>query len=358
MRLVPLLLLLGCAATRPGSVPTDPPTAALAPPSTATPVVTPATPPMLDEAAVKAKTHAFFDAFDRANIAEVSAVLGPSFVEFTLARYYDAKQLLSHMQARIDRRAPSRSRTWREQRVQLGPNVGVFEGETVERMPPEGDHAGGESISWYVAVWVHDGTAWKLSHLSRRPGGPDAERESWNTTLRRQTGFKTTVNAFLASWAKGKRPGAALDVASGQGRNAVWLATQGWKVTGVDISDQGHEMTRKAAVAAKTKVTTVEADVDTWDLGKEKWDLVTLIYAGSDHALIERIKPSIKHGGWFVVEFFGKESTAGTGIGGFSPGELAALFPGWKIENDEVVDDIADWGLRKVKVARFAAQKP
>ena len=49
---------------------------------------------------------------------------------------------------------------------------------------------------------------------------------------------------------------------------------------------------------------------------------------------------------------------AGTGIGGFAPGELAALFPGWKIEKDEVVEDIADWGLNKVKVARFAAQKP
>ncbi len=313
---------------------------------------------MLDEATVKAKTHAFFDAFDRANIPEVSAVLGPSFIEFTLARFYDAKRLLGSMQARIDRHAPIRSRTWREERVQLGPNVGVFEGETAEHIPAEGENPASDAITWYVAVWVFDGAAWKLAHLSMRPGGPDAEREHWNTTLRKQAGFKTTVNSFLATWAKGKKPGTALDIASGQGRNAVWLATQGWRVTGVDISDQGLEMSKKAALAAKTRLTTVEADVDTWDLGKEKWDLVTLIYAGSDPKLIERIKPSIKKGGWFVVEFFGKEATAGTGIGGFATGELAALFPGWKIEKDEIVEDVADWGLRKMKVARFAAQKP
>jgi hypothetical protein len=60
---------------------------------------------------------------------------------------------------------------------------------------------------------------------------------------------------------------------------------------------------------------------------------------------------------WFVVELFGKETTAGTGIGGIAPGELAALFAGWKIETDEVVDGTPDWGARAGKVARFAAQK-
>ena len=313
---------------------------------------------MLDEATVKAKTRAWFDAVDRADIAGVEAELAPSFFEFVRGRWYDTKWIVSGMKARIDRHAPVRSRTWNVERVHLGPNVAVFTGEATERTPAEGDNPAAESIGWYVATWSHDGKSWKLAQLTRMLGGPDAERESWNTTLRRAVGFRTTVNRFLSEWAKGKKPGTALDIASGQGRNAVWLATQGWKVTAIDISDAGLEITAKNALAKKTKVTTVEADVDTWDLGKEKWDLVTLIYAGSNKELIERIKPSIKKGGWFVVEFFGKDSTAGTGIGGFAPGELAAMFAGWKIEKDEVVEDIADWGLRKQKVARFAAQKP
>jgi SAM-dependent methyltransferase len=356
MRLVPLLLLLGCAAPRSGTVPADPPSASLAPrvaPAAAVPVA-----PMLDEATVTAKTHAWFVAFDRADLAGVQAELAPGFFELANGRFYDTKWTLSGMQARIDRHAPIRSRTWGIERVQLAPNLAVFTGQTTEHVPVEGDNPAADSIYWYVAVWSYDGAAWKLAQLTRVAGGPDAEREMWNTTLRKQVGFRTTVNRFLAEWAKGKKPGTALDLLSGQGRNAVWLATQGWKVTAVDISDAGLEITAKAALAAKTRVTTVLADIDTWDLGKDRWDLVTLIYAGSNHALIERIKPSIKKGGWFVAEFFGKDATAGTGIGGFSPGELAALFPGWKIEKDEVVEDVADWGLRKQKVARFAAQKP
>ena len=353
MRLVPLLLLLGCATPRTGTVPASQSCPTPAPVTVSSPV-----PAQLDEATVKAKTHAWFDAFDRADIAGVQAELAPSYIEYKRDRWYDATWLATGMQARVDRHAPIRSRTWNVERVQLGPNIAVYEGETTERTPAEGDNPASELIAWYVAVWSHDGGAWKLAHLTMMNGGPDAEREDWNTILRKESNFRTTVNNFLSMWAKGKKPGAALDIAAGQGRNAVWLATQGWKVTAVDISDVGLEMTAKKALAQKTKVTTVEADVDTWDLGKDKWDLITLIYAGSNHELIERIKPAIKKGGWFVVEFFGKEATAGTGIGGFAPGELAARFPGWKIEKDEVVDDIADWGLRKQKVARFAAQRP
>lgn len=351
MQWVSLLLLLGCVTGRPGAVPVDPPLPIAATPITPGAVST-------DEATVKSRSHAWFAAFDRADLLAFNDVLSPAFVRFDLGRYYDAKQLTGNIQARIDRHAAVRSRTWKEERVFLGPNVAVFIGESVEHVPAEGDLPAAELESWNELSWVHDGNAWKLAHWSWRRGGLEAERERWNSTLREQRGFKITVNEFLADWAKGKKPGTAIDIAAGQGRNAVWLATQGWKVTAIDISDAGLEIAKKAAVAKKAKLTTIEADVDTYDLGKERWDLVTLIYAGSSHELIERIKPSIKKGGWFVVEFFGSEATAGTGIGGFAPGELAALFPGWKIEKDEVVEGIADWGLKKGKVARFAAQKP
>jgi len=60
----------------------------------------------------------------------------------------------------------------------------------------------------------------------------------------------------------------------------------------------------------------------------------------------------------FVVEFFAKEAVAGSSIGGFAPGELAAQFQdGWTIVKDEIVEDIADWGLRKTRLARFVAEK-
>src|SRR4051812_43351101 len=289
MRFVPLLLLLGCASSHTGTVPTDPP-AALRTAEPAAPAVTPApaapAAAMLDEATLKAKSHAWFDAYDRADLSAVKEPLGPAFVEYDLARFYSSKLVFEWIQSRIDRHAPVRSRTWHQERVFLAPNTAIFIGESVEHVPADGDKPAAEQDLWNQLVWVHDGTAWRLQQWAIREGGPDAEREGWNTTLRKQAIFKTTVNSFLERWAKGKKPGTALDIATGQGRNAVWLATQGWKVTGVDISDVGLEMTAKAALAKKTKVTTVEADIDTYDLGKDKWDLVTLIYAGSRHEMI------------------------------------------------------------------------
>jgi len=114
---------------------------------------------------------------------------------------------------------------------------------------------------------------------------------------------------------------------------------------------------KETAAAQKLKLDTVLVDIDKYEFGTSRWDLVTLIYAGDDAKTIERIKPSIRKGGLFVVEFFHSEATQGTGIGGFEKGELAKQFAGWKIIKDEVVDDIADWGLRKTKLVRFAAEK-
>jgi len=63
-------------------------------------------------------------------------------------------------------------------------------------------------------------------------------RERWN---RRWAGEErvhagTAPSRFLVAEVANLRPGAALDLACGAGRNAVWLAEQGWRVTGVDFS--------------------------------------------------------------------------------------------------------------------------
>jgi len=347
------LLLVACGGSRPAPV---------APPP-AVPVAVPLPPPkpepaMLDEATVKERSRAFYDAMDGDDIAAFQAVVGPSFVVFDQARSYSAEQIAGRMQARVDRQAAKRTRTWKEERVYLGPNTAVFVGDAIESVPVTGDQKATEWEGWNTVVWIHDGTDWKVAHAQWQAGGVEAERSMWNEAYRKAIGFKPTANQHLIDAVKGRKPGAALDVAMGQGRNAVFLATKGWKVTGVDISDEGIRVARDAAAKLRVKLTTVQADTAAYDFGKDRWDLVTLIYAGDDLAMIEKIKPSVKKGGLFVVEFFHKDVTAGTGIGGFRDGELATLFTGWTIVKDEVVEDIADWGLRKVKLVRFTAQKP
>ena len=93
--------------------------------------------------------------------------------------------------------------------------------------------------------------------------------------------------------------------------------------------------------------------------GKDKWELVTMIYAGDDAKLVERVKPSLKKGGLFVLEYFSAEAdTVKYGAGGWPAGALAKLFAdGFEIVRDEVVEDVSDWGLQKRKLVRFVAKR-
>lgn len=82
----------------------------------------------------------------------------------------------------------------------------------------------------------------------------------------------------------GAVPGKALDLATGEGRNAVWLAEQGWSVTGVDFSRVGLDRAAERAQEAGRQrqepldVTWVCADVTTMDLPTGQYDLVLMSY--------------------------------------------------------------------------------
>ena len=83
-----------------------------------------------------------------------------------------------------------------------------------------------------------------------------------------------------------------------------------------------------------------------------------MIYAGVDPALVERMKPSLKAGGLFVLEGFHADSAMAKIGGGWKDGQLAGMFrDGHKILRDDVVEDTADWSLTKQKLVRFVAEK-
>lgn len=73
--------------------------------------------------------------------------------------------------------------------------------------------------------------------------------------------WSATPNQFLEAEASDLAPGSALDVACGEGRNALWLAGRGWKVTAVDFSEAGIETGRRRAAEAGVDVDWVVADV-------------------------------------------------------------------------------------------------
>ena len=317
--------------------------------------IVPAALPTADEAKVRADSEALFAAIDRSDAAAFEAVAGPTFGFSMGNRFYDHAHVLKMLQHPTS--APT-TRSWTNERVVVGKAAATFVGTATIHVPATEDHPAGDDLVYESLGWAHDGGAWKVLFWSESPAGAAGEQAGWNATFARGINFNHKPNALLVSWATGKKPGAALELEMGQGRNAVFLATQGWKVTGVDISDEGIRQARAAAAAASVPLETVQSDVDKYDFGAAKWDLITLIYAGSAHARLEKIKTGLKKGGTVVIEFFAKEASAGTGIGGFDPGELADVFKGWKIIKDEVVTDKADWGLRQTKLVRFIAEKP
>lgn len=120
-----------------------------------------------------------------------------------------------------------------------------------------------------------------------------------------QTRFTLQPNAFLVLTVKGLQPGKALDVAMGQGRNAVYLATQGWDVTGFDIADEGMRIANENAAKAGVRINTVHAKFEDFDYGKERWDLIYFIYTDApvvDAEFTGRICAALKPGGYLLIE--------------------------------------------------------
>src|ERR1700730_7897302 len=74
-------------------------------------------------------------------------------------------------------------------------------------------------------------------------------------------------------------PGTALDVGSGEGADAIWLASRGWQVTGIDISPVALERAAQLAAAAgetiADHITWQQADVMVWDPAPKQFDLVS-----------------------------------------------------------------------------------
>jgi SAM-dependent methyltransferase len=128
------------------------------------------------------------------------------------------------------------------------------------------------------------------------------KREDWNERYAAtELVWSAEPNRFLVSEASDLEPGRALDLACGEGRNAIWLAERGWRVTAVDYSDVAVEKGRRRNAEVDFRV----ADVLEFEPGERAYDLVIVFYLQLPWAELERVlrraAAAVAPGGTFLL---------------------------------------------------------
>jgi len=198
----------------------------------------------------------------------------------------------------------------------------------------------------------------QIELLHQRTQQLDAEH--WNQYFAAEHPvFNTNPNGFLVEVIKARHPGKALDVAMGQGRNSIWLAQQGWDVTGFDIADQAMASANQEAAKLGVKIHTEVNTIDGFDYGENRWDLILLSYAGAGPSA-DRVERALKPGGILMIEAFHEDALKSMRIGGslFKTGELPARYPNLRTVRYEEPMAMPDFAQKPARVVRFCAQKP
>lgn len=174
-------------------------------------------------------------------------------------------------------------------------------------------------------------------------------------------GFTVQPNALLVATAEGLKPGRALDIGMGQGRNAVFLAMKGWDVTGFDISDSGIAIARGNAERAGVKINAILKSNDEFDFGVDQWDLLVFMYEPfpiTSAAYVERLRRALKVGGHIVIESFSESaSTPNRPATAIDPFDLLAAFKPLRVVHYQDVIAQPDWGPGKRRVVRMVAER-
>jgi len=144
-----------------------------------------------------------------------------------------------------------------------------------------------------------------------------------------------SANQFVADELASLRAGQALDLAAGEGRNALWLAERGWRVTAVDFSRVGLDKGRRLAEQRRLAVDWVCADVLTFDAGGDAFDLVLLAYlqlaVDERRTAVRRAFTCLRPGGTFLlVAHDSTNLTEGTG----GPSDPSVLFTAEEVLGD------------------------
>ncbi len=187
------------------------------------------------------------------------------------------------------------------------------------------------------------------------------DRKRWNERFKkRDYALGREPNPWLKTHIRLLPKGKALDMAAGEGRNAVFLARHGWSVNAVDISEEGLKKARRLAREVGIKIRTFLSDLDSYPIKADEYDLIADFYF-LKRSLIPRMKRGLKKGGMIIFETYTLDHRS-LGARGpkqakyfLRPNELLWLFRDFRILFYR--EGIFKEGGRRKAVASLIAQK-
>jgi SAM-dependent methyltransferase len=160
--------------------------------------------------------------------------------------------------------------------------------------------------------------------------------------------------------------GAALDAGMGNGRNAIYLARKGWKVTGVDLSEAAVRHAREQASQLRVEFDARVGDVEKMELPRASYDLILCLYTEplavrAARKFIDALKP----GGLLLVEGRHIEAltlaSAAYTVTGFHDNQLLHIYERLRILRYEDRQMPSEWGNdahdARARIVRLVAQK-
>jgi tellurite methyltransferase len=210
-------------------------------------------------------------------------------------------------------------------------------------------------------VWAGTGDIQpKAANLYQMVTGDDVEddRAHWDSVFNTRTYvFGKNPANFLRDNVDKLPVGRALDIAMGEGRNAVFLAKKGFRVDGVDISEVALRKAKRLAQETQVQINAISADLNHYVVKPETYDLIININY-LQRSLIPQIKKGLKKGGVVVFESYTVEQLANSKDQGLrrdfllNVGELKEAFKDFKILVYREINDGKD------AIASVIARKP
>ena len=184
----------------------------------------------------------------------------------------------------------------------------------------------------YLAVLTVLFFTCSVSSLLAKP----KDKDRWNSKYETEVYlFGEKPIPFLVDNVHLLRKGKVLDIAMGEGRNGVYLATQGFEVLGLDISEKGlakaHNLAKKNNVTIETKV----VDLESFTLEPNSYDVILCTYYMQKN-LFKQFQSALKPGGMIVVETYNVDYL-----------KYAQFSRKWALETNEMLDIFK--GLRIIR---------